>query len=127
MIATLLIKVFRKLRFIHFRGIFVGSKEIFLNNKIMRVEIFEEPDRPLFFMQKYATKLRVFSLKGVIHMNYQYKNSIGEVRTATGFVLLKLDSAVKFWKIAANVRRLQIYQMVALDLMVLEEYGGLLI
>ena len=60
-------------------------------------------------------------------MNYQYKNSIGEVRTATGFVLLKLDSAVKFWKIADNVRRLQIYQMVALDLMVLEEYGGLLI
>lgn len=93
----------------------------------MRVEIFEEPDRLLFFMQKYATKLRVFSLKGVIHMIYQYKNSIGEVRTATGFVLLKLDSAVKFWKIAANVRRLQIYQMVALDLMVLEEYGGLLI
>lgn len=60
-------------------------------------------------------------------MNYQYKNSIGEVRTATGFVLLRLDSAIKFWRINDNVRRLQIYQMVALDLMDLEEYGGLLI
>ncbi|MDT2743933.1 hypothetical protein [Enterococcus asini] len=60
-------------------------------------------------------------------MNYHYKNSIGEVRTATGFVLLRLDSAVKFWKINDDVRRLQIYQMVALDLMDLEEYGGLLI
>lgn len=60
-------------------------------------------------------------------MNYHYKNSIGEVRTETGFVLLRLDSAIKFWRINDNVRRLQIYQMVALDLMDLEEYGGLLI
>lgn len=60
-------------------------------------------------------------------MNYHYKNSIGEVRTATGFVLLRLDNAIKLWKINDNVRRLQIYQMVALDLMDLEEYGGLLI
>lgn len=60
-------------------------------------------------------------------MNYHYKNSIGEVRTATGFVLLRLDTAIKFWRIDDNVRRLQIYQMVALDLMDLEEYGGLLI
>ena len=60
-------------------------------------------------------------------MNYQYKNSIGEVRTATGFVLLRLDNAIKLWRINDNVRRLQIYQMVALDLMDLEEYGGLLI
>ena len=60
-------------------------------------------------------------------MNYQYKNSIGEVRTATGFVLLRLDNAIKFWRIKDNARRLQIYQMVALDLMDLEEYGGLLI
>ncbi|WP_368251974.1 hypothetical protein [Enterococcus sp. 2201sp1_2201st1_B8_2201SCRN_220225] len=60
-------------------------------------------------------------------MDYQYKNSIGEVRTATGFVLLRLDSAIKFWRINDNVRRLQIYQMVTLDLMDLEEYGGLLI
>lgn len=78
-------------------------------------------------MKKYAAELRVSPLKGVSQMNYQYKNSIGEVRTATGFVLLKLDSAVTFWKIAANVRRLQIYQMVALDLIDFEEYGGLLI
>ena len=60
-------------------------------------------------------------------MNYQYKNSIGEVRTATGFVLLRLDNAIKLWRINDNIRRLQIYQMVALDLMDLEEYGGLLI
>lgn len=60
-------------------------------------------------------------------MNYQYKNSIGEVRTATGFVLLRLNNAIKFWRIKDNARRLQIYQMVALDLMDLEEYGGLLI
>ncbi len=60
-------------------------------------------------------------------MIYQYKNSIGEVRTATGYVILRMDAAVKFWKIKDNVRRLQIYQMVALDLMDLEEYGGLLI
>lgn len=60
-------------------------------------------------------------------MNYHYKNSIGEVRTATGFVLLRLDNAIKLWRIDDNVRRLQIYQMVALDLMDLEEYGGLLI
>lgn len=60
-------------------------------------------------------------------MNYHYKNSIGEVRTATGFVLLRLDNAIKLWRINDNVRRLQIYQMVALDLMDLEEYGGLLI
>lgn len=60
-------------------------------------------------------------------MNYHYKNSIGEVRTATGFVLLRLDNAIKLWRIKDNVRRLQISQMVALDLMDLEEYGGLLI
>lgn len=60
-------------------------------------------------------------------MNYHYRNSIGEVRTATGFVLLRLDNAIKLWRINDNVRRLQIYQMVALDLMDLEEYGGLLI
>ena len=60
-------------------------------------------------------------------MNYHYKNSIGEVRTATGFVLLRLDNAIKLWRINDNIRRLQIYQMVALDLMDLEEYGGLLI
>lgn len=60
-------------------------------------------------------------------MNYQYKNSIGEVRTATGFVLLRLDNAIKLWRINDNIQRLQIYQMVALDLMDLEEYGGLLI
>lgn len=60
-------------------------------------------------------------------MNYQYKNSIGEVRTATGYVILRMDKAVKFWKIKDNLQRLQIYQMVALDLMDLEEYGGLLI
>ena len=60
-------------------------------------------------------------------MSYHYKNSIGEVRTATGFVLLRLDTAVKFWRINDNIRRLQIYQMVVLDLMDLEEYGGLLI
>ncbi|WP_303219349.1 hypothetical protein [Enterococcus asini] len=60
-------------------------------------------------------------------MNYQYKNSIGEVQTATGFVLLRLDSAVKIWRINDNIRRLHIYQMIALDLMDLEDYGGLLI
>lgn len=60
-------------------------------------------------------------------MNYHYKNSIGEVRTATGYVILRMDTAVKFWKIKDNFQRLQIYQMVALDLMDLEEYGGLLI
>ncbi|WP_302372868.1 hypothetical protein [Enterococcus asini] len=60
-------------------------------------------------------------------MNYHYKNSIGEVRTATGFILLRLDNAIKLWRINDNIQRLQIYQMVALDLMDLEEYGGLLI
>lgn len=60
-------------------------------------------------------------------MNYHYKNSIGEVRTATGFVLLRLDNAIKLWRINDNIRRLHIYQMIALDLMDLEDYGGLLI
>lgn len=60
-------------------------------------------------------------------MRYHYKNSIGEVRTDEGFVILKLNSAIKFWKIRDNILRLQIYQMIALDLMDLEEYGGLLI
>lgn len=60
-------------------------------------------------------------------MNYHYKNSIGEVRTATGFVFLRLDNAIKLWRINDNIQRLYIYQMVALDLMDLEEYGGLLI
>lgn len=60
-------------------------------------------------------------------MNYHYKNTIGEVRTATGYIVLRLDNAIKFWKIKDNLQRLQIYQMITLDLMNLEEYGGLLI
>lgn len=60
-------------------------------------------------------------------MNYYYKNTVGEVHTASGYVMLIMDNAVKFWKIKDNLQRLQIYQMVALDLMDLEEYGGLLI
>lgn len=55
MIATLFRTVLRKLRFVHFRGIFVGSKVIFINNKIMRVEIFEEPDRLLFYVDLCTT------------------------------------------------------------------------
>mgnify|MGYP001024890673 FL=1 len=60
-------------------------------------------------------------------MNYYYKNTVGEVRTAPSYMILRMDTAVKFWKIKDNLQRLQIYQMVALDLMDLEEYGGLLI
>lgn len=60
-------------------------------------------------------------------MNYHYKNTIGEAWTATGYIVLRLDNAVKFWKIKDNLQRLQIYQMITLDLTNLEEYGGLLI
>lgn len=60
-------------------------------------------------------------------MNYHYKNVVGEVQTAPGYVILRMDTAIKFWKIKDNLQRLHVYQMVALDLMDLEEYGGLLI
>lgn len=59
-------------------------------------------------------------------MNYHYKNTIGEVWTAPGYVTLRLDTAIKLWRIKDSRHRLQIYQMVTLDLMDLEKLGCLL-
>lgn len=39
-------------------------------------------------------------------MNCHYKNSIGEVWTATGYVMFRLDTAIKLWRIQDNRRRL---------------------
>lgn len=72
-------------------------------------------------MEKYAAELRVFPTKGVNQMNCHYKNSIGEVWTATGYVMFRVDTAIKLWRIQDNRRRLEIYQMVTLDLMALED------
>ena len=54
-------------------------------------------------------------------MNCHYKNSIGEVWTATRYVIFRLDTAIKLWRIQDNRRRLEIYQMVTLDLMTQED------
>ncbi|MEQ2877255.1 hypothetical protein [Enterococcus asini] len=54
-------------------------------------------------------------------MNRHYKNSIGEVWTATGHVIFRVDTAIKLWRIQDSRHRLEIYQMVTLDLMTLED------
>ncbi|WP_270597831.1 hypothetical protein [Enterococcus asini] len=54
-------------------------------------------------------------------MNCHYKNSSGEVWTATGYVMFRLDTAIKLWQIQDNRRRLEVYQMVTLDLMTQED------
>lgn len=54
-------------------------------------------------------------------MNCHYKNSFGEVWTATGYVIFRVDTAIKLWQIQDNRHRLEIYQMVTLDLMALED------
>ena len=54
-------------------------------------------------------------------MNCHYKNSIGEVWTATGYVIFRVATAIKLWRIQDSCRRLEVYQMVTLDLMTQED------